>query len=196
MEAPTQQWCIGQLQPHAVHREGKLRIRLWNKRSLGRAREELLRIQGAGHELEVDVATAPHLPHVGRCRSEGCVSNNDDLAELVAIVGVGNVGGLDKFLAPAADAFHTVLKGVADKCHDVKEEETACHDAAPSQRLLGGLLALLLNVLDTSARAIVVMVELVERTECPPVSTPLQAGPMRPVMRHGKALRTIAACTP
>ena len=93
------------------------------------------------------------------------MSNNDDLAELVAIVGAGNVGGLDKFLAPAADAFHAVLKGVADKCHDVKEEETACHDAASSQRILGGFLALFLNVFDTSARAIVVVVELVECTE-------------------------------
>ena len=35
VEAPTQQGCIGQLQPHAVHRKGKLRIRLWNERSVG-----------------------------------------------------------------------------------------------------------------------------------------------------------------
>ena len=47
----------------------------------------------------------------------------------------------------------------------MKEEEAACHDAAPSQRLLGGLLALLLHVLDTSARAIVVVIELVECSE-------------------------------
>jgi len=95
------------------------------------------------------------------------VANNDNLAELVALVGAGNVGALDKFLAPAADTFHTVLKGIAHKRHDVEEKEAACHDAAPSQRLLGGLLALLLNVLDASAGAIVVVVELVERSEIP-----------------------------
>ena len=95
------------------------------------------------------------------------MANNDNLAELVALVGAGNVGALDKFLAPAADTFHTVLKGIAHKRHDVEEKEAACHDAAPSQRLLGGLLALLLNVLDASAGAIVVVVELVERSEIP-----------------------------
>ena len=53
-----------------------------------------------------------------------------------------------------------------------EKEETACHDAAPSQRLLGCLLALLLNVLDTSARAIVIVVELVE---CPEITTEAQS---------------------
>ena len=63
--------------------------------------------------------------------------------------------------------FTPFLKGIAHKRQDVEEKEAACHDAAPSQRLLGGLLALLLNVLDASAGAIVVVVELVERSEIP-----------------------------
>ena len=109
VKATAQQWCIGQLQPHAVHREGKLRIRLWYERFLSRVREKLIRIQRAGHELEVDVAAPPHLSHVGRRRTEGCVSNHDDLAELVALVGAGNVRGLDKFLASSADTLHCVL---------------------------------------------------------------------------------------
>ena len=47
----------------------------------------------------------------------------------------------------------------------MKEKEAARHDAAPSQRLLGGLLALLLDVLDAGAGAIGIVVELVEGTE-------------------------------
>ena len=82
------------------------------------------------------------------------MSNNDNLAELIAVVGAGNVRGLHKFLASAANGFHAILNRIASEGHDVKEKEAARHDAAPSQRLLGGLLALLLNVLDADAGAI------------------------------------------
>ena len=165
VKTPTQQWCIGQLQSHTVHRESKLWIRLWYERCLGGIREEQLWIQSAGHELEVDVAPAPDLPNIGRCRSEGRMPNNDNLAELVAIVGAGNVGGPDKFLPSAADPFDNVLKSFTGERHDVEEKEAARHDTAPSQGLLGGLLALLLNILDTGAGAIMVVVELVEGSE-------------------------------
>ena len=89
------------------------------------------------------------------------MSNNDNLAELIAVVGAGNVRGLDKFIASAANALHAILNRIASEGHDVKEKGAARHDAAPSQRLLGGLLALLLDILDAGAGAIVIVVELV-----------------------------------
>jgi pheromone shutdown protein TraB len=89
------------------------------------------------------------------------VSNNDNFTELIAVVGAGNVRSLDKFLASAANSLQATLNRIASEGHDVKEKEAARHDAAPSQRLLGGLLALLLNVLDAGAGAIVIVVELV-----------------------------------
>jgi hypothetical protein len=91
--------------------------------------------------------------------------NNDNLAKLVAIVGAGNVGGPDKFPPSAADTFDDVLKSITGERHDVEKKEAARHDTASSQGLLGGLLALLLNILDTGAGAIMVVVELVEGSE-------------------------------
>ena len=89
------------------------------------------------------------------------MSNNDNLTELIAVVGTGNVRSLDKFLASAANALHATLNRIASEGHDVKEKEAARHDAAPSQRLLGGLLTLLLDILDAGAGATVIVVELV-----------------------------------
>ena len=94
------------------------------------------------------------------------VSNNDDLAELAAIVSVGDVRGLDKFLAPPADALHNFLpktgNSFADEHHDVKEAKPKSNDSAPSQSFLRRLFALFLNVFYTSSRTIVVVIELAQ----------------------------------
>ena len=79
---------------------------------LRRHRKDLVRIQGARHKLFVYVAATPHLHHVRRRRSERCVSNNDNLAEIVAIVGAGDVRSLDRFLASPADAFDGCVLGL------------------------------------------------------------------------------------
>jgi hypothetical protein len=54
----------------------------------------------------------------------------------------------------------------------VKEEKAASDDSAPSQRFLRRLLALLLHIFDTGARAIVIVVKLVQ---CSKITTEAQS---------------------
>ena len=57
------------------------------------------------------------------------------------------------------------LYSAAGKLHDVEEEETASDDPATSKCLLCCCLVLLLHVFHTSARAVVIVIQLVQCSE-------------------------------
>ena len=95
----------------------------------------------------------------------------DWLAELIALVGDGNVGFAHQLFASPSDAFRDGF-AYAMQSHsnvgedqDMKEEESARNDLAFSKSFLGSIAALLCNVFDARGGTIMVMVKLMQRSE-------------------------------
>ena len=83
------------------------------------------------------------------------------------IVGQGNVSSRHEFLTSSPDSLRDhfpCLGAHVRENEDLTEEEAACNRPSFLQRLLGALLRFL-DILDAYTGAIVIMVELVERTE-------------------------------
>ena len=94
------------------------------------------------------------------------------LTELVAVIGAGDVRCFDTFLPFPADALDGLLPktdgrlySAAGKLHNVEETKTTSDDIAMSQCRLCCFLAFLLHVFHTSARAVVIVIQLVQRSE-------------------------------
>ena len=162
---------IGHPHSHAIHGKSFLRIDLKHRRLRRAAFKELVRVQGSWHELKIDVASSPGLAHVIRGRAEWCISLEDGLAELVVVVGRSYVWSVHKPFAPPpytlGDCFGYSSQACTNvgECENVKKPESACNDSAFSECLLGSLLALFGHVLDASGGAIVVVIELMQRSE-------------------------------
>ena len=98
--------------------------------------------------------------------------HQNDLTESVAVIGAGDVRCFDKLLPFPADALDGILPktdgrlySAAGKLHDVEEEKTTSDDIAMSKCLLCCFLAFILHVFHTSARAVVIVIQLVQRSE-------------------------------
>ena len=103
--------------------------------------------------------------------------HQNDLTELVAVIGAGDVRCFDELLPFPADALDGILPKTdgrlyiaAGKLHDVVEEKTASDDLAISKCLLCCFLALILHICHTSARAVVIVFQLVQRSEATTVA--------------------------
>ena len=68
VKAPSKDWGIWKLQADTIHGQGKFGIHFGNSRLLSTATaiEQLTWIHRSWHELQVYVATAPHLGHIRR----------------------------------------------------------------------------------------------------------------------------------
>ena len=94
------------------------------------------------------------------------------LTELVAVIGVSDVRCFDKLLPFPADALDGILPktdgrlySAAGKLHDVEEEKAASDVLAMSKCFLCCLFAFLLHLFHTSDCAVVIVIQLVQRTE-------------------------------
>ena len=90
------------------------------------------------------------------------------LAELIALVGGGNVWRFHKFFSSSPNTFGDNLLGGLRKeseDFDMKEVESACHDLTLSESVLGGITSLLCDIFDASVRAIVIMIKLMQCSE-------------------------------
>ena len=90
----------------------------------------------------------------------------DWLAELIALVGDGNVWRTDKLFTSSPDAFRDgfayAMKGLSNvhEDQDMKKDESARNDLAFLQSMLSSIAALLCNVFNARGSTIVVMVKL------------------------------------
>ena len=83
------------------------------------------------------------------------------------LVGSGDVGFVDKFFPSSSDALRNNFPcevAHVGKDHNVEVKESTCHRPALSKRILGNVFALL-HIFYASARAVVVVIELMKRSE-------------------------------